>query len=608
MCAGADLPARRGARRERASPSVTRNGGTTSSARCWRPTSCTSRPRSCRRGSATFTRVDLESFKIEDESQGLQLSHRRAAGMAPGPARRAAARAARGFPRHAIPGACCWPRIRPAGAKCCSRCCARMGSSPQASPSWHEFVDSKAPFALCVAPEMAGLNILTPPIAVLGEAQLFGQRARQERRRRRAASDPQAILRDLTALGPGLAGRARRIWRRPLPRPAGHAGGRAGRRVRGARIRRRRQAVRARAAAAPGLALLGRRAGKRAAAQARHRPMGQGAQTRRRQDPRRGRRAARPVRAAPGETRAGHCRNASSSTRPSRAAFRSRKPPTRPRPSARCCRTSRREKPMDRVVCGDVGFGKTEVAMRAAFIAAQAGKQVAVLVPTTLLAEQHTNNFRDRFADWPVRIEIAVALPHRQGIECGARRHRARHRRHRHRHAPAAARQRPLQGPRAHHRRRGTSLRRARQGEAQDAARRSARAHAHGHADSAHAEHGAGRPARSVVDHHAARRAARHQDLRHRVARADAARGGAARVPARRPGVLRAQRGRDHREDGAGNRQARCPRPKCASAMGRCASATSNSSWSISITGASTSWCAPPSSKAASTCPPPTPS
>ena len=63
------------------------------------------------------------------------------------------------------------------------------------------------------------------------------------------------------------------------------------------------------------------------------------------------------------------------------------------------------EKPMDRVVCGDVGFGKTEVAMRAAFVAAQAGKQVAVLVPTTLLAQQHTANFRDRFADWPVRIE-----------------------------------------------------------------------------------------------------------------------------------------------------------------------------------------------------------
>ena len=62
--------------------------------------------------------------------------------------------------------------------------------------------------------------------------------------------------------------------------------------------------------------------------------------------------------------------------------------------------------PMDRVVCGDVGFGKTEVAVRAAFVAATAGKQVAVLVPTTLLAEQHYRTFRDRFADWPLRVEV----------------------------------------------------------------------------------------------------------------------------------------------------------------------------------------------------------
>lgn len=63
-------------------------------------------------------------------------------------------------------------------------------------------------------------------------------------------------------------------------------------------------------------------------------------------------------------------------------------------------------RPMDRVVCGDVGFGKTEVAMRAAFIAVQDGRQTAVLVPTTLLAQQHYQNFRDRFADWPIRIEV----------------------------------------------------------------------------------------------------------------------------------------------------------------------------------------------------------
>ena len=62
-------------------------------------------------------------------------------------------------------------------------------------------------------------------------------------------------------------------------------------------------------------------------------------------------------------------------------------------------------KPMDRVVCGDVGFGKTEVAMRAAFIAANTGRQVAVLVPTTLLAQQHYQNFADRFADWPIKVE-----------------------------------------------------------------------------------------------------------------------------------------------------------------------------------------------------------
>jgi transcription-repair coupling factor (superfamily II helicase) len=61
-------------------------------------------------------------------------------------------------------------------------------------------------------------------------------------------------------------------------------------------------------------------------------------------------------------------------------------------------------RPMDRLVCGDVGFGKTEVALRAAFVAVMGGRQVAVLVPTTLLAEQHFNNFSDRFAEWPIKV------------------------------------------------------------------------------------------------------------------------------------------------------------------------------------------------------------
>jgi transcription-repair coupling factor (superfamily II helicase) len=64
------------------------------------------------------------------------------------------------------------------------------------------------------------------------------------------------------------------------------------------------------------------------------------------------------------------------------------------------------DSPMDRIVCGDVGFGKTEVALRASFAAVHGGKQVAILVPTTLLAQKHGQNFKDRFADWPVRVEV----------------------------------------------------------------------------------------------------------------------------------------------------------------------------------------------------------
>ncbi len=61
---------------------------------------------------------------------------------------------------------------------------------------------------------------------------------------------------------------------------------------------------------------------------------------------------------------------------------------------------------MDRLICGDVGFGKTEIAMRAAFKAAVAGKQVLVLVPTTILAQQHAATFRERFGDLPVSVDI----------------------------------------------------------------------------------------------------------------------------------------------------------------------------------------------------------
>ncbi|CAH9018191.1 transcription-repair coupling factor [Candidatus Nitrosacidococcus sp. I8] len=75
------------------------------------------------------------------------------------------------------------------------------------------------------------------------------------------------------------------------------------------------------------------------------------------------------------------------------------------------------DKPMDRLICGDVGFGKTEVAMRAAFIVAYTGKQVAVVVPTTLLAQQHYQSFKDRFAGWPIKIEVISRFASRKEQE-----------------------------------------------------------------------------------------------------------------------------------------------------------------------------------------------
>ncbi len=81
-----------------------------------------------------------------------------------------------------------------------------------------------------------------------------------------------------------------------------------------------------------------------------------------------------------------------------------------------------REIPMDRLISGDVGYGKTEIAVRAAFKAVQDGKQVAVLVPTTLLAQQHYETFTERFSGFPLRGQAAVPLPERQGGQGDRRR------------------------------------------------------------------------------------------------------------------------------------------------------------------------------------------
>jgi len=352
---------------------------------------------------AAFTRVDYESFKIEDETQGhnfataapqeWRIDLRAEKPLAP------LASFVQQFPGRVLLAA------DSAGRREVLLEMLRAASLvPKAVAGWHEFAQGDARFAISIAPEMAGLNLVTPPIAVLGEAQLFGQRARQERRRRRASADPQAILRDLTSLGPGSPvvheeyGVGRYVGLQVM-QVAGQDGEfvvleYAGGDKLYVPVQQLHLVARY-SGAAPESAPLHKlgtdqwaRARKRAADQIRDvaaELLDLYAQRQARKGP--------PLPSKEQEYQAFVSSFPFEETADQAEAIR------------QVLQDLASEKPMDRVVCGDVGFGKTEVAMRAAFVAAQAGKQVVVLVPTTLLAEQHANNFRDRFADWPVRIE-----------------------------------------------------------------------------------------------------------------------------------------------------------------------------------------------------------
>ncbi len=180
---------------------------------------------------------------------------------------------------------------------------------------------------------------------------------------------------------------------------------------------------------------------------------------------------------------------------------------------------------MDRLVCGDVGFGKTEVAMRAAFLAVENGKQVAVLVPTTLLAQQHFDNFRDRFANWPVRIEMLSrfrSAKEQQQVLDDAAEGKIDILIGTHKLLQSDVQ---LERPGAADRRRRTPLRRAPERAHQGDARRRRYPDPDRHADPAHPEHGDERHARSVDHRHAAGAPAGGEDLRARVRQPGGARG-----------------------------------------------------------------------------------
>ncbi len=278
------------------------------------------------------------------------------------------------------------------------------GIRPAAVDDWRDFLFSEAPLCLTVAPIEQGLWLDTDRVIIVTESQLLGERVRQERRRRARQPDADQVVRNLTELNAGApvvhedhgVGRylglqtldvggmttefltleyargdklyvpvsslhliSRYAGASPENAPLHRLGGDQWERV------KRKAAEKARDVAAELLEIYARREASRGFAFP-----------------------------PPGDEYASFA-----------SSFEFEETPDQQQTIDSVIADMESHHPMDRVVCGDVGFGKTEVAMRAAFTAVHGGKQVAVLVPTTLLAQQHYENFSDRFADWPVKVE-----------------------------------------------------------------------------------------------------------------------------------------------------------------------------------------------------------
>ncbi len=279
-----------------------------------------------------------------------------------------------------------------------------FGIRPKVIKSWQEFINSELSLAITVGPLEEGLLLPENEIAIVTESNLFGARVKQKRKYRRHIRDAEALIRDLSELAQGApmvhedhgVGRYRGLKTLNLSgaeteflvleyanqdllyvpvsslhlvsrytgasednAPLHRLGGEAWKNI------KRRAVARTRDVAAELLDIYSRREAKKGYQYViNHQEL-----------------------------------NLFGST------FSYEETPDQQKAIDDVIDDMKSKKPMDRIVCGDVGFGKTEVAMRAAFVAALAGKQVAVLVPTTLLAMQHFQSFSDRFADWPVRIE-----------------------------------------------------------------------------------------------------------------------------------------------------------------------------------------------------------
>ena len=279
-----------------------------------------------------------------------------------------------------------------------------FGIQPIVVDSWNGFLTSTTELALTVGPLEQGLWLERSGIVLITETQLYGERVRQERRRKAATRDADQIIRNLTELHEGAPvvhedhGVGRYLGLQIL-----EAGGIQTEFLTLEYAKGDKLFV-----PVSSLHLISRYTGVSPENAPLHRLGGE-------QWERIKRKAAAKARDVAAELLEIHARRAAHKgfafPEPDEeyatfaADFEFEETPDQLQTINSVLADMAASQPMDRVVCGDVGFGKTEVAMRAAFMAAQGGKQVAVLVPTTLLAQQHYQNFADRFADWPVKVE-----------------------------------------------------------------------------------------------------------------------------------------------------------------------------------------------------------
>ncbi|WP_052417679.1 transcription-repair coupling factor [Cellvibrio mixtus] len=281
----------------------------------------------------------------------------------------------------------------------------RIRIRPTSVDNWEDFYTSSEKLAITVAPLEQGLLQTEPKLTLIAESQLFGERIQQQRRRQKSQDNADMVVKNLTELKIGAAvvhidhgvGRYRGLETITIDNQTNE-------------FLTLEYADEAKLyVPVTNLHLISRYSGAEDDLAPLHRLGSESWQKARKK-------AAEQIRDTAAELLDVYARRAArkgfafpnpqTAYEAFSASFPFEETPDQQRAIESVVNDMLSNKPMDRLVCGDVGFGKTEVAMRAAFVASHGGKQVAILAPTTLLAQQHYESLKDRFAEWPITVEV----------------------------------------------------------------------------------------------------------------------------------------------------------------------------------------------------------